>query len=83
MRIRMLSPPDAALDDVPEGIRLDDFHANQVYDVSPSLATFFIACGWARGEMRSGIRRHLRLIPHSVDRRRLSDRRSSTYRLSM
>jgi hypothetical protein len=79
MRIRMLSPPaaDHILEDAAHGnIRLEDFSPNQEYDVSPSVAMFLMASGWARGEMRSGLRRR-HDDPHQArDRRRQSDRRA-------
>jgi hypothetical protein len=75
----MLSPPatDRILDDAAYAdIRLDDFSPNQEYDVSPSVAMFLMASGWARGEMRSGNRRR-HDDPHQArDRRRQSDRRA-------
>jgi hypothetical protein len=76
MRIRMLARPptnataDAELDEV----QLSDYHPDQIYDVSASVATLLMACGWARGEMRSSQRRKApNLVIH--DRRIETDRR--------
>jgi hypothetical protein len=77
MRIRMLSPPatDTILAEVFGEIGLDKFRPNQEYDVSPSVAIFLMASGWARLEMRSLSRRQHHEPDQARDRRRLSDRR--------
>ena len=84
VRIRMLSPPATAaiLDDVPAEAQLNDFRSNEAYDVTSSVAVFFIASGWARAEMRASTRRrqHDRRSRHErhrgKPRRRLPTRRA-------
>jgi len=56
------------------GVRIDLFQEGRLYDLPASLATFLMAQGWARAEMRLGERRK-RLAQRARDRRTGQDRR--------
>ena len=63
MRIRIIKRPTGTL----EGMALNRYIPGETYDLSPSVADYLVLQGFARAEMRAGMRRSLKKKP---DRRR-------------